>query len=485
MKLRELIRSLDISIAGSGDFVVRGVTSDSRKIQDDFVFVAIHGNKLDGSAFIEEAVKNGAKAIVFQDQEALNNSDGVVFINVRDSRFALAKLAAEFYGYPSRKMKVIGVTGTNGKTTITYLIEHILKEAGYKTGVIGTINYRYDDKVIVAKNTTPGPEDTQSLLAEMFEADVRYVAMEVSSHALDQDRVNGVDFHAAIFTNLTQDHLDYHKDMEAYFMAKSLLFRNLNSEALAIINKDDSYAQRLMNLTNADVITYSLRHPADIAVTKIKLGLEGSSFLINYKGLRLEINSKLIGKYNVYNILAAVSFAFHERIDPQKIKEAVESFNCVPGRLEQIDLGQVFKVFVDYAHTDDALRNVISSLKEVEHNRIIVVFGCGGDRDKIKRPKMGYIASELADEVIVTADNPRSEDVEDIIEDIKRGIKKDNYRVIPDRHIAIKEALKIAKANDIVLIAGKGHENYQVFKDKTIDFDDRLEAKICLASMIS
>jgi len=479
MKLQELIKSLDLSTLAVEDFEVKGVTSDSRQVKDDFIFVAVNGNKMNGNLFIGEAIKNGARAVISDTR--VKDNDYKNFIHVNDSRLALARLAAELFSYPSRKMKVVGVTGTNGKTTVTYLIEHILRQAGYKTGVIGTINYRFDNKVILAKNTTPGPEFIQSLLAQMYNEDIRYVAMEVSSHALDQGRVNGVDFSTAVFTNLTQDHLDYHKDMEEYFRAKSSLFRNLNSGAMSIINKDDPYAQRLINLTGSRVVTYSLKQPADISASKIKLGMHGTSFYVSFPEAKMEINTKLIGRHNVYNILAAFEFAMQEGFDPEAVKRSVESFSHVPGRLEEIDLGQPFKVFVDYAHTEDALRNVIMSLKEIEHNRIIVVFGCGGDRDSTKRPKMGYVASELADQVIITADNPRSEDANGIIADILKGIKKNNYKIIADRALAIEEALKMAEENDIVLLAGKGHENYQVFKDRTIDFDDREEAKRCLA----
>ncbi|MDD5044705.1 MAG: UDP-N-acetylmuramoyl-L-alanyl-D-glutamate--2,6-diaminopimelate ligase [Candidatus Omnitrophica bacterium] len=483
MRLRELIKSLDLNISDAQDFEVKGITCDSRQVKNDFIFVAINGNKMNGNLFIPEAVKNGARLVILD--AATEEVKGITFIRVNDSRIALATLAADFYGYPSRKMKVVGITGTNGKTTITYLIEHILRQAGYKAGVIGTINYRFQNKVISAKNTTPGAEAIQSLLAQMYNEDIRYVAMEVSSHALDQGRVKGVDFSTAVFTNLTQDHLDYHKDMEEYFRAKSLLFKNLNSGALAVINKDSPFSQRLINSTSARVITYSLRQGADIAASKIKLGVYGTSFYITSSEIKTEINTKLIGRHNVYNILAAFAFALQEGLDAQDIKKSIEGFSCVPGRLEEIDLGQPFKVFVDYAHTEDALFNVITSLKEIAHNRIIVVFGCGGDRDAAKRPKMGRVTTELADKVIITADNPRSENAEDIIKDILKGVKRDNYKIVVDRGLAIKEALTMARNNDIVLLAGKGHEDYQVFKDRTINFDDREEARKCLLSLIS
>ncbi|MCM8770760.1 MAG: UDP-N-acetylmuramoyl-L-alanyl-D-glutamate--2,6-diaminopimelate ligase [Candidatus Omnitrophica bacterium] len=495
MRLNELIKILDLNfpppnvvqdLSVANDFLLRGITSDSRQVSRDYIFVAVTGNKLDGSQFIDEAIKNGARVIISEDRrQKTEDRRDVTFINVKDSRLALAQLAARFYGYPSRKMKVVGITGTNGKTTVTYLIEHILKQAGYKTGLIGTINYRFDGNIIAAVNTTPGPEYLQSLLAQMYNKDIRYCVMEVSSHALSQARVAEIDFSAAIFTNLSQDHLDYHKDMEEYFQAKSLLFRNLNSTALAIINKDSPYAQRIINLTHSTVTTYSLKQSADIFASGIKLTPEGTSFTLVAAGKKLDIRTALIGRHNVYNILAAVGFALQEGISLEMIKKAIESFVFVPGRLEKIDLGQRFKVFVDYAHTEDALRNVILSLRELRPQRIIVVFGCGGERDKTKRPKMGYVASELAESVIITSDNPRSEDENDIAQDIRKGIKRNNYKIILDRREAINEALRMAEDNDIVLIAGKGHENYQIFKDKIIDFNDRKEVEKCLMSMIS
>lgn len=486
MKISELVRLLDIPISPVVDFDVKGLTSDSRQVRDDFCFVAVHGNKEDGNRFIDEAISNGARLIVSQVPPRQYISPGrVSFIRVNNSRAALARMAAGFYGFPSRKLKVIGVTGTNGKTTITYLLEHIFKYAGYQTGIIGTINYRFKDKVIPAKNTTPGPEQTQALLAEMYQEDTSFAIMEVSSHALDQGRTDYVDYYCAIFTNLTQDHLDYHKDMEEYFKAKSLLFEGLNAQALAIINKDDPYAQRLINLTNARIATFSIKQKADIYASNIRLNADGTRFSLSISGNKHEIMTRLIGRHNVYNILPVFKLAYEEGIDARVIIDALESFHSVPGRLQPVEAGQDFKVFVDYAHTEDALRNVILSLRDIEHRRIIVVFGCGGDRDKGKRPKMGFVATELGDNVIITADNPRSEEVNDIIEDITRGIKKRNFDVIADRKEAINGALKLARAGDIVLIAGKGHENYQVFKDKTVPFDDREVAKECLKSLIS
>jgi len=484
MRLNELISALNIQALDVADFEVKGLTSDSRKVKEDFIFVAIDGHKLDGNSFIQEALRRGARLVISQNiPQNTSLPKDISFLKVKDSRLALAQLAAQFYRYPSRKLKVIGVTGTNGKTTITYLMEHLLKCLGYSAGVIGTINYRFKDKSIAAKNTTPGPEDLQELLAQMHNADVRYALMEVSSHALDQRRVEGVDFHCAIFTNLTQDHLDYHQDMENYFQAKSLLFRSLNSNALAILNRDDAYSQRLINMTPARVLTYGLRQGADIWASDIKLASYITTFNINNAKIKTQLNSKLIGRHNIYNILAVFKFALEEGFPPDKIKQAIESFTFVPGRLENIDRGQPFKVFIDYAHTDDALYNVLSSLKDIPHKRIILVFGCGGERDKGKRPKMGAVATEMAEHVYITSDNPRSENPEEIIQDIVKGIKKHNYQIILDRRQAIFEAMQMAKEDDIVLIAGKGHETYQIFKDRIIEFSDREVAEECLGLM--
>jgi UDP-N-acetylmuramyl-tripeptide synthetase len=392
----------------------------------------------------------------------------------------LAKLTAEFYGNPSLKIKVVGVTGTNGKTTITYLLEALIKEAKFSPAVIGTINYRFKDKIFPAKNTTPGPVELQSLLMDMSLEGIDYAVMEVSSHALDQDRVEAINFHSAIFTNLTQDHLDYHNTIENYFQAKAKLFRNLKPSSLAIINNDDACAGKLKGLTRARIVTYGINTPADITAEDIKFDISHTEFsLVTTKG-KAEFKSGLIGRHNVYNLLAVVAWSVKEGIDFSIAKSALEKFNVVAGRLERIDSDGGFSVFVDYAHTEDALANVIRTLRQLSRNRIIVVFGCGGERDRTKRPKMGYVVSELADYAIITNDNPRSEDPQEIISGIKMGIKKGNYCVIPDRFEAIKESLILAKPGDVVLVAGKGHEDYQILKDGKRHFDDREVVRECL-----
>jgi len=425
MQLKRLIDVLpNPRILNFRDLSVKGITCDSKAVRDGFLFVAIKGSRDDGHCFIDEALKNGAAAIVAQiparKEEIPKDSS---WITVENTRRALAALAGEFYGHPSKKLKVIGVTGTNGKTTTTYLIENLLKEAGFKVGVIGTINYRYKEKIIPAINTTPGPLEIQSLLAQMLQEGIDYVIMEVSSHALDQERVDGLHFTGAIFTNLTQDHLDYHATMEEYFQAKAKLFQSLPVDATSIINSDDAYSRRLLDLSKTKIITYGLDSPAAITARDIRFDIQGTRFIAKIPKDELEIKTQLIGRHNVYNILAAVSLAVAEDLPPKIIKNAINKFTLVPGRLERIDCQRGFCVFVDYAHTDDALKNVLLALKELAQARTIVVFGCGGNRDKKKRPKMGEVASTLADFAIVTSDNPRNEEPEEIIKDIVRGIK--------------------------------------------------------------
>jgi len=492
LKARDLINSIGSYTSSSPfeDFPVRGVSCNSGEVQDGFIFVAIRGTHEDGHKFIDEAIRKGAKAVVVQGSGFPSTSLGtgrvqgsgkISFIIVEDTRQALAKLAAEFSGRPSRKIKVIGVTGTNGKTTVTYLIEAILQEAGFSPGVIGTVNYRFKDKIIPSKNTTPGPVEIQSLLADMARDGLEYALMEVSSHALDQERIGEIAFHSAIFTNLTQDHLDYHHNLENYFQAKTKLFKNLLPESFAIVNNDDAYADRLKGLTRAKVITYGIERNCDISAENIRSDIAHSEFsVLGRKDLAM--TSHLIGRHNIYNMLASIAWALSEGIKPEIIKSAIQKFSLVPGRMEQITCPG-FYIFVDYAHTEDALNNALRTLRPFSQGRLIVVFGCGGERDKTKRPKMGYTVTELADYAVITNDNPRSEDPQEIINDIKKGIQKENFCVIPERLQAIKESLAMAHSGDIVLIAGKGHEDYQILNNRREHFDDREAVRECLKSM--
>ena len=460
---------MDIAMAN-----ITSVCVDSRRVEKGSLFVALAGTKTHGAKFINDAVSAGAKIIVCEkglDIETIPK-DVYTFI-VENSHDFLCDALKIFYSNPGADVRLIGITGTNGKTTITYLLESLFASVGQNCGVVGTINHRYGGKILKAANTTPGLVDNYDLLARMVSAKVDYCAMEVSSHALDQRRVQGLDFRYAIFTNLTSDHLDYHKDHESYFLAKAKLFTSLTQEKHAIINIDDEYGLRLQEMTRAKVWTYGIKNSADFSAQRIELGFTGTSFdLVTPNGF-IKIQTPLIGLHNIYNILSVAAVGVGEGMTLQDIKKGIEGLPQVPGRLERIEAGQNFHVFVDYAHTEDALRNVLSSIRAVKKARVIVVFGCGGDRDKTKRPRMANAVEELSDFAIVTTDNPRTEDPKQIIDEILVGFKKKDYLVIVDRERAIIESLHYAKVGDVVLIAGKGHEDYQIFKDKTISFDER------------
>jgi len=460
---------------------IKGITCNSRAVKKGYAFVAIAGQRLDGGCFVKEAVANGASIVVVGRKAKKNKiPEKIKVLAVNDPRKFLAEASAEFYGRPSDRLRVSGITGTNGKTTISYLIEAIAGCAGIDCGVIGTINYRFKGKEIPAKNTTPGPVELQGLLAKMQAQGVKYCAMEVSSHALDQKRVSGINFRQAIFTNLTQDHLDYHKNINRYFSAKLKLFRMLGTSGIAIINNDDKYGRRIKQSVSCRLISYGIENKATVMARDIYSSIEGVEFTLVAPGVNSRIKARLIGRHNIYNILAAVSWGLSEGLRFKDIKSAIEKFKCVPGRLEKVLPGSRLNIFVDYAHTPDALFNVISALRPLTQGKIIVVFGCGGERDKLKRPKMGEIVTTLADYAVITSDNPRSEDPACIIKDICKGIHKDNYRVVPDRFKAIKQALKLIKQGDCLIIAGKGHEGYQVLKNRTLHFSDREAVVKCL-----
>lgn len=453
--------------------VVADITSDSRNVKKDGLFVALPGYNLDGHKFIKEAIEKGAKVVAAQkDFNAPSHVKKILIGNLRDK---LPVTADNFYGHPSKKLKMIGITGTNGKTTITYLIESILKAAGKGAGVIGTINYRIGGKEFPAANTTPGAVQLQSFLAQTLKKKIPYVVMEVSSHSLDQGRVDCVLFDVGIFTNITREHLDYHKTMGNYFSAKIKLFDKLKDSGTAVLNNDDNVVRGIKRKMKKRVLTYGINNRADIAALDIFLSMDKSSFILKTPKGSARICTSLIGRHNVSNILASAAGAIAIGLELDVIKRGIESFTSVPGRLEVVKSGRGFKVFVDYAHTQDALYNVLSLLKEVkEKGRIITVFGCGGNRDRTKRPLMGNVACSLSDTVIVTSDNPRFEEPGKIISDIEAGIKGkfSNYSLVKDRREAIDKALKSASKDDIVVIAGKGHEKYQVIKDRVIPFDD-------------
>jgi UDP-N-acetylmuramoyl-L-alanyl-D-glutamate--2,6-diaminopimelate ligase len=471
--LKELVSGCGDSFAGID---VTGVWDDSRRVASGSLFAALSGPKAKGEAFIPQAVEKGARVVLLEKGSSAGwegRYPQAAFIRCDDPRKVFHNAAVRFYGDPSAQVRTIGVTGTNGKTTITYLLESILSAMGKACGVIGTVNYRVAGRVVPSTNTTPGFLDNQIFLRRLADEKIGYSVMEVSSHALDQGRVDRIDFCGAVFTNLTGDHLDYHGTMEGYFQAKARLFTGLSPKAFAAINVDDEYGRRLVPMTRARVLTYGIKGSADVKAEVRDVGLKGSHFIVTFPGGKIALTTGFIGTHNIYNILAAFAAGLGEGFSPDEIKKGLESLRHVPGRLERVDAGQGFYLFIDYAHTDDGLKNVLESLRAVRHKRLIVVFGCGGDRDRTKRPRMGRVACELADHSILTSDNPRSEDPAGIINEIIPGFSKNNYEVAVDRETAIERAVEIARPGDIVLLAGKGHETYQVLKDRTIDFVER------------
>jgi len=473
MKLNYLLKGIEvINTIGNKYIDIDSITYDSKQVRPGALFFAIKGCKLNGFDFIDEAIERGAVCVV-SDAEFITYKS-ICKVLVKDIRAACAQMADNFYEQPSGKIDVTGITGTNGKTTIMYLVEAILYQAGRKCGTIGTISYNIGERRIPAVNTTPSAIMLQMFLNDMVKANISNCVMEVSSHSLHQHRVDGIRYKSAIFSNLSREHLDYHKDMEAYFTSKQRLFETLQEDSDAIINIDDDYGKRIASSAKARVMTYGIKEEADVRAFDIKTSINGSLFKVKTPSRELNLKTRLIGRYNIYNMLAAISFGLAKGINSRSIEDALRVFKGTPGRLQRIETGGDFSVFVDYAHTDDALANVLSTLKELVEKRIIVLFGCGGDRDKGKRPRMAKVAQELADFVLITNDNPRTEDPKQIIDDISKGLSDGfkDYKVISDRRKAIETALNMAESGDIVLLAGKGHEKYQILKDTTIAFDD-------------
>lgn len=494
MRLRDLTELLVTArLIGNGDTKYSGVEKDSRRVQPGGLFVCVPGHKVDGHAFAAEAAVRGASAIVAERQLPLD----IPQLIVKDAKLAAAVIANHVYGYPSDSVRLIGVTGTNGKTTTTYLVETILNDNGNPTGVIGTIERRYGGVAYPMGNTTPDAQDLQRYLGEMRDNGVQYCAMEVSSHALEQGRVKGCRFRTAIFTNLTQDHLDYHGSMERYADAKGLFFSRLGNtyaklpeeRTYAVLNADDDVSVHYGRLTAAETITYGVDREADVRATNIRITSRGTTFHVNTFRGETDIQLRLPGKFNVYNALAAIAATLLEGVPLEAIASSLASIPGVPGRVESVEAGQPFSVIVDYAHTPDGLENVLKATREFAEGRIICVFGCGGDRDRTKRPQMGRIAAELANYMIVTSDNPRTEDPIRIIDDILGGVieagaGEQQYAVVPDRKIAIEKAVEMASPGDVVLIAGKGHETYQLIGGEVFDFDDRLTAKDAIRRLL-
>ncbi|MCK8817330.1 UDP-N-acetylmuramoyl-L-alanyl-D-glutamate--2,6-diaminopimelate ligase [Natroniella sulfidigena] len=484
IKLQELIEVLTVEdVEGDLQSDILGISYDSRTVKADYLFVAISGFKQDGHSFIKDAIANGATAVVVEKEVNLDLSQqDITLIKVNDTRKALAYLGAKFYDYPSRDLTVIGVTGTNGKTTTTYLIEGVLNNIGFKTGLIGTIKNKIGPKEKEAERTTPEALDLQRILAKMVKEGVTHVVMEVSSHALELDRVLEIDFDCQIFTNLSQDHLDFHRNFDQYLAAKLKLFKF--NENPAIINFDDPRGQQVVKKARGKVVGYGIDDPkAEIRANRIQIDQKGVSYLLQTDEEEFEINLKLTGRFNVYNSLAAIGAIYSLGVELEEIKKGIEETEGVPGRFQIIDEGQPFGVIVDYAHAPAGMENVLKTADEITEGRKIIVFGCGGDRDRKKRPIMGKIGANLADFAIVTSDNPRSEDPLKIIEDIEVGIKEDgnvegeDYIIIEDRAAAIKKGIELAQEGDLVIIVGKGHETYQEVKGKILEFDDRKVAR--------
>ncbi len=464
-----------------GPVPVKGIAYDSRQVKPGYIFVAIKGFKTDGHQYIEDAVSKGAAAIVTQREVRI--PEGIPWVRIADTRKGLARMAARFYGFPCDKMRVIGVTGTNGKTTTTYMIREVYKNAGKKTGLIGTINNMIGEKVLPVKHTTPESVDLQKFMAQMVKEQVEAAVMEVSSHALSLHRVEGCHFDIGVFTNITQDHLDFHRDMEDYLAAKTRLFAGAGT---SIINADSDYCERISKESGGKVVTYGMERQADVMAREINISPAGVSFRAIWPGGDIQVDLQLTGLFNVYNALAAFSVGLEEGLEPEGIKEALEALEGVPGRFELVNKGQPFAVIVDYAHTPDGLENILSTARQFTSGRLITVFGCGGDRDRTKRPLMGKLGVELSDLAVITSDNPRTEDPGKIIEDILEGVDSAgsvDYTVIQDRGSAIGYAIKSAQAGDVVVIAGKGHETYQEINGERFHFDDREEAGIILEEL--
>lgn len=490
MTLATLLQSLEgrvkiLDRRGNLDVSVNTITDDSRAVSAHSLFVAVKGEQVDGHEFIPAAMRGGMVALLSQQ---LVSEVSLPFVRVDDSRKALGLLGGRFYGDPSLKIRMIGVTGTNGKTTTTYICKALLEAMGHPVGLIGTVAYQIGERTMPATHTTPGSLELQQLLAKMVTGGCTTAVMEVSSHALAQDRTSGCEYDVAVFSNLTQDHLDFHKTMEEYFQAKLRLFTELKgghkANKRAIVNIDDYYGARIVERCPVPVWTYALKAKADLRAEAVRLSLQGTTFTAATPVGSFPIESHLVGEHNVYNLLAAIGVALHEGATPTQIREAVVRVTNVPGRFERVIAGQPFTVAVDYAHTEDALVRLLTAAQVLKTRRIITVFGCGGDRDRGKRPKMGEVAVRYSDVVILTSDNPRTEDPLSILEQVEVGVSEAlrlrphvQYRKVSDRRDAIEEAVREARSGDMVLIAGKGHEDYQIIGTKKVHFDDREVAR--------
>lgn len=491
LRLSELIQAVaTLQVIGSTEREITGLSQDSRNIRAGDLFFCIRGVRMDGHRYLNDAAAAGCVAAVVE-YIPEQVPEGITLIQVQNVSSVVKTIAGKFYDYPDRKLQVIGVVGTNGKTTSTFLMKSILEAAGHRVGLIGTIVNLVGDEVIAVNdgsvhNTTPGALELQQLFAKMVEAGAEYVVMEVSSHSIHQGRVDGITFRCGIFTNITQDHLDYHGTFEEYLRVKTKFFVNLPALSWACINGDDEHAEYIISRTGAKVVTYGIRSDVNVKAEDIRLTPHGAVYKAKTPQGMIELNLQLTGYFNVYNSLGVLAAALSLGIPHDAIKAGLEKISGVPGRFQQVTVpGADFSVIVDYAHTPDGLENILQTGRGLNPHRLIVVFGCGGDRDRTKRPIMGKIAAQLADYTIITSDNPRNEAPHQIMADIEAGLKEIQppvpYTMIVDREEAIRKAIGMAETGDIILIAGKGHENYQIFEgNRTIHFDDREIAKAAL-----
>ena len=480
MNLTELLNGVNaIQVAGNlRNEEIAGIEYDSRKVTKNSVFVAIKGFNIDGHKFIPDALNKGAIAIVLDNDsntpaELFQHSEATKIL-VHDSRKSLAEISDYFFGHPSGKLNLIGITGTNGKTTTSYFIKNIVEACGYKTGLLGTISNYIGDKIIESKLTTPEASDLNAMLLQMFNEGCKYAVMEVSSHSLALERVRNLYYHSAIFTNITAEHLDFHHDFQSYLEAKKILFDNMNEDSFVIYNSDDKNSTVIIRDCRAKKYGYGKQTATDFTIKNLEYDLSGTSFAISYGKKKYEVKTSLIGEFNAYNACASFAVCKLNGFDDDKIISGIAGTPQIPGRFEVINEGDK-SVIIDYSHTPDSLEKALTVVNKLNKKdfRVISVFGCGGNRDKLKRPEMGRIASEFSDETILTSDNPRDEDPYEIIENIKSGITKKNFKVIENREEAIKEAVEKSNDNTIILIAGKGHENYQEIKGKRSHFSDR------------
>lgn len=487
MNLRDLLHGVTADPVAA--VPVAGIACHSKQVRSGDLFVAIAGATMDGHQFIDEAIRRGASAVVAQRLPSARSNGALgprpraeaharacPCLVVPDTRQALVTIATRFYGHPSRKLKLLGVTGTNGKTTTSYLLKAILEAAGQRVGLLGTIVYQIGGRLVPSTNTTPGPLELARYFAQMVGEGLQWCAMEVSSHALAQGRIDGLEFEAALFTNLGSDHLDYHKTLDAYAVAKRRLFDYIRPQGYAVVNVDDGYGRVLAEtIPNRSVITYGVERSGKASVKSLVCSWQGTELVLDTPWGVVPITTPLLGRHNVWNLAAAATTLLWLGIPPGAIREGLAGVEQVPGRLERVSNGAEMNILIDYAHTADALRLVLLSLRELTRGRLIVVFGCGGNRDLTKRPVMGKMASLLADHVVLTSDNPRGEDPMEIIRQIQAGFPQGfaQYDVVPDREQAIITALSAARRDDTVLIAGKGHEAYQTFQHVSVPFSDR------------